>query len=331
MTTAETLMWYGGAAMGLAGSALFSGMETGVYTVNRVRLRVLASHSARSSAAVLERLMERPNRLLGTLLVGNNLANYAASLSIAALLSASGYDDWQQVAINAALLTPLLFIFGEVLPKDLFRANADRLTVPLAKPLLWLRRLLTPIVFLIGLIADALRALFGVPAAPLHLMHPRRVVTQLFREGAGHGAISPYQSDIVDRALRAEQLVLREVMVPWAQVTVVRQSQPPEALWSLADRVPFSRLPVVDTAGRPLGAIELDEALRHDPDESWDPADMARRLVRLDPDLGLDAALRRLQEERASMALVGEADGAPLGIVTVKDLVEPILGELDAW
>ncbi|MDX1564240.1 MAG: CNNM domain-containing protein [Phycisphaeraceae bacterium] len=328
MSGLELLFWYGAAAAGMAGSALFSGLETGIYTLNRVRLHVRA-HTAGSRAAVLLRMTARPNRLLGTLLVGNNLANYLASYAVAILLSRAGHEGWAQVAINALILTPLLFIFGEVLPKDMFRRYADRLVYPMARPLAWMQILLHPFLLLIGAISGLLRRVFNQESAGM-AAHPRRVVTELLKEGVGHGLISAYQSDMIDRVLRAGRLNVRHVMVPWKKVTTVSTSQPPEAVWSLADRVPYARLPMLDSQSRCIGFLEVVELLKQ-PLESCPPLEqLARPIVRIEPETSLHDAMLHLQVQRVSMALV-TSDGQPIGMVTIKDLVEPIVGKLEAW
>ena len=331
MSAAELILWYAAVLLGLAGSAMFSGLETGIYTLNRVRLHVLA-HTPRSNAAVLERLIDRPNRLLGTLLVGNNIANYAASLAIAALLDQAGYRGWSQVAINAAILTPMLFIFGEVLPKDFFRSHTNRLTYSFARPLRWLQRLLTwtgPLPLIDG-VSWLLGRLLGAGERGADMLHPRRVMTRLMKESVGHGLITPYQSDMIDRVLQMGRLRVRDVMTEWAGVTAARTSQPPEAVWALADRVPYTRLPLLDRAGEPIGLLDVADVLMHEPERCPPLQELARPLARIQPDASCRAALLTLQQHRTSMALVIE-NHRPIGLVTTKNLVEPIVGELDVW
>jgi len=331
MTTGEIAMWYALAAVGLMGSAMFSGLETGIYTINRVRLHVRA-HVPRSSAAVLEGMIQRPTRLLGTLLVGNNVVNYLATLSIGALLTGAGYTGWAQVAISAVILTPMLLIFGEVLPKDFFRSHADTIVTPFARPLLLLQYLLIVIgvLPLIDLFAGGMKRALRRTADGTELLHPRRVVTRLVREGVGHGVISVYQSAMVDRVLEFERLKVRDVMVPWARVKSVRAGQPVEAIWALADREPHARLPLLDERGQPVGVIETFDVLRHDPAACPPLRQLAGPIVAIDAAAPLHDALRLLQRERVALAIVLDA-GKPVGLVTAKDLVEPIVGELDVW
>ncbi|QNN23442.1 DUF21 domain-containing protein [Planctomycetales bacterium ZRK34] len=333
MTPMQLAMWYVAATAGLAGSAMFSGLETGIYTINRIRLHMLA-HVPRSNAAVLETLIAKPNRVLGTLLVANNTANYLASLAVGAVLDDAGYQGWSQVAINAAILMPMLFVFGEVLPKDFFRSHTDTITPPFARPLLWGQRLLTwigllPLIDGVGWLVQ--RIMSGSKSTTLRIMHPRRTVTELIKEGIGHGVISPYQSAMIDRVLELQRMTVRDVIQPWAKATLIRTTQPAEAVWAIADRVPYTRAPLVGPDGQPIGILDLYEVLRHDPATCPPLKELADPLVHLLPDMPLAEALRTCQQQRASMAVILDAAGKPLGLVTTKELVEPIIGEIDVW
>ena len=326
-----TIGWYVMAAIGLIGSAMFSGQETGIYRLNRVRLHIRA-HRPHSSAAILDHMVRNPNRVLGTLLIGNNLANYMATYAIAVLLAGAAFKEWQQVVINAAILTPLLFVVGEVLPKDMFTNYADRLSYLLARPLyvVQVACMWSGLLPLIVGISNLLGWLLRTPRLGGIALHPRRAVTQLMKEGLGQGLISPYQSEMIDRVLESGGLTVRSEMVPWPKVTAARTSQPPEAIWALADRVPFARLPLMDVEGRCVGVIAVDEVLRVDPDDCPPLESFAKPAPQLAPDLSVRAALIELRRRRASLALVVEND-KPIGLLTVKDLVEPIIGELEVW
>jgi len=332
MTPLQLTLWYLAALVGMAGSAVFSGLETGIYSLNRIRLHMLA-HVPRSNAAVLEKLIEKPNRILGTLLVGNNMVNYLASVAIGTILADAGYEGWSQVVINAAILMPLLFVFGEVLPKDFFRSHTDRITPTFARPLRWLQRMLTAVGMLpmIDGISYLVHRVTHGPRATLRITHPRRIVTELMREGVGHGVISQYQSAMIDRVLELQRVRVGDVMKPWSKATTVRITQPPEAVWALADRVSYTRAPLIDASGKPVGLIDLYDVLRHDPADCPPLTDLAQPLVELPPNIPLSDALRRCQHQRASMALIVDEKKRPLGLVTTKELVEPIIGEIDVW
>ncbi len=127
MSGPELAMWWLVAALGLGGSMLCSGIETGLYATSSVRAFVRArSAGARFGDRVVASALDHPERSLTTLLLFNNAFNYLGTLAVTALLATLGLTEAAMVLLQAAVLTPILLVFAESLPKELFRANADR-------------------------------------------------------------------------------------------------------------------------------------------------------------------------------------------------------------
>lgn len=332
MALSEIIMWSVIGLIGTIGSALFSGLETGIYTLNRVRLHLRAGERDRR-ALILEGMIGNPNRTLGTLLIGNNIANYAASLGITALLEAGGFGDWGVVLFTAMILTPILFVLGEVVPKDTFQNHTDSLTYHFARFLKLVERLLmlTLLLPLIDGVSKGLGWLMGSDRSAFIGGHPRRIVTQLVRESVGHGVISAYQSDMIERVLHPPERVVGEAMVPWGEVVKIRADQPVEAIWALVDRHPHSRFPVIDREGRPIGVLDVFDVLTREPDEVPALEAMVTDVPRLAKETHLSEALIAMRQAHCPMGFVVDQADQVVGLVTTKDLVEPITGELDVW
>ncbi|MEM7626440.1 MAG: CNNM domain-containing protein [Planctomycetota bacterium] len=315
---------------GFSGSALYSGMETGAYTINRVRLQVLADRGQRGAVA-LRRLLDRPATLLATLLIGNNLANYLGTFGLAVLLENMELRDWQTIVLNTLIVTPLLFVFGETLPKDTMALHGDRLMPPLSPVLRGSRAMFTytGIVPLIRLFSAAVLRLMGQPAGE-RVFAPRKRVEMLVREGVGTGLLSDEQSAIVDRVLRLGGRTVRQEMVAWADVLSVRINDPSARLWELADRSSRSRFPVLDGAGRVVGLIDVFDALLHAPETCPPIRELMSEPQTVAADQPLRLALQDFQTRGIAIAVVTDHD-RPVGVVTVKDLVEPITGDLSSW
>jgi len=332
LTPTATIAWATLATVGLLGSAMFSGLETGVYRLNRIRLHLRVNQHDRR-AVLLSRMTANPNRMLGSLLIGNNIANYSASMGITALLEAAALGEWRIIGITALLLTPLLFVFGEVLPKDFFQNFTDRATYRFARFLWYTQKLLliSGLLPVIDLISRAIAWGLGASQAHRLSLHPRRIMTRLIQEGAGSGVISLYQSDIIHRVLHPTERRVEDAMVPWQQVVTFRSNQPIEAFWSLVDRSPHSRFPVVDPSGVPLGFVHVLDVMVHPPDRCPPIESLVTDPPRLPPRMSLREALVKLQEAGSAMGFVTDDRDEIVGIVTAKDLVEPIVGELDVW
>jgi len=326
MTMLDALPWIGLALLGVALSSLFSGLETGVYCVNRLGLRVRADRGERGPL-LLQREIEREQRLLATLLIGNNLANYMGSLGVAAIMSGFGLAEWEAILLNALVLTPLLFVFGETLPKELFRAEADRLSPRLASALTvsrWLATLTLALPLVRGF-AGLVQRLMG--AAPRGVGGARERVLGLLFEGARHGLLSESQATLAERVLSMQELCVRDEMTPWRQATTVG------AAWTRAEiEQRFARrghacAPVLDARGRVLGVLDAADFWAN-PDASL--KDLLTPAPRLDPDSPLPEAILTLRRAEAELAVVVEGD-RPVGVATMKDLIEPVTGELYAY
>ncbi|MEX0743957.1 MAG: hemolysin family protein [Phycisphaeraceae bacterium] len=331
MTGMEMTFWTSLMLTGFVASALYSGLETGAYSLNRVRLQIFA-HQQHRSAGLLRRMMDNPVSLLTTLLIGNNIANYMGTAGLAVLLEGWGFGQWQAVLLNTLIVTPVLFVFGETLPKDLFAVYADRLMYRLAPVLEASRRLFTwtGLVPLISLISRGVMAGLGERAA-VKPFHPRRQVQVLVREGVGYGLLSDDQSAMVERVLGLASRRVADEMVPWREVIAVNVDDPPEVLWTLADRTSRSRFPVVDAARNVVGEVSVTDALLHTPATCPPIRELARPAASVPSTLPLRRALAELQRRKTAMAIVVDDRGRPVGILTIKDCVEAITGELASW
>ncbi len=320
------------AIAGNVGSALAGGGEMGVYSLNRARLRLRAAGSGPGSGAavILSRELERPARLLATLLVSYNLLAYAGSVGITGLLEGRGYSDAMIIVLNTVLIGPLLFVFAETLPKELFRRDADRLTYWLAGPMRWARWLLTwtLVLPLVQATARGLSILVrggdesAIPTA-------RERIGAMLQEGARGGAISAEQLGLLDRALALRDTTVGDEMTTWAKTAKIEAEMPTAQVVATLAARPFSRLPLVNAKGGVLGVVEALDLLLT---PGAAPTAVAKPALRLEETLSVREGLARMAHAGASLALVvGEGRDAPLGIVTTKDLVEPVTGELQAF
>lgn len=324
------LFWIVLMLLGFLGSALFSGMETGAYRLNRVRLYVQSSQG-RSSAKSLERIVAKPASLIGTLLIGNNLCNYVGTAGLGVILAAMEMPVWQAVLINTVLVTLVLFVFGETLPKDLFAAHADRLMYPLAKLLVVLRVLFTWTGLLPIVVAISELAIRLVGKAEGGALTPRKRVEQMVREGAGVGLISSEQTELAQRALSLSKRRVLAECTPWSNVITVKETLGRNELCRLVEQTPRSRLPVVDARGKIVGVVDMIDALLMDEADAKPVKSAMRPAVYLAGSTTVREALSQMQREHIGLAIVRRSDGRAAGVVTVKDLVEPVTGEIVNW
>jgi CBS domain containing-hemolysin-like protein len=313
--------------IGLFLSALYSGLETGLYTINQIRLDVRAQ-SALSSALRLRNLIDRPTRMLAVLLVCNNIANYFASYGAALLLEETAIGPWLAILVNAVIMIPLLFIFGEVLPKDLFRTHTDTWTYKCSLVLSLTDRVLwwTGVVPLVAGIGRVARSILGTESSIEP--SPRRRFGLLFKEGLEGGVLSDEQITLADRVLSMQSLTVQSEMVPWTRVSCIGINIPVHRRLISLSGTSHTRFPVVNSKGTVDGILPVLSVL-------LEPNAPTKQLLieplYISPDIKVQEALNQLRKSGKHMAIVSRDGITPIGIVTLKDLVEPIVGELAAW
>jgi len=313
--------------IGVLLSALYSGLETGLYTINQIRLNVCAT-SKLKSALRLQKFIDKPTRMLAVLLVCNNVANYLASYGAARLFEETSLNPWMAIFVNAIVMIPILFIFGEILPKDLFRTHTDRWTYTWSGTLSFTDKLLwwTGIVPLVSGIGYLAQKFLGTESS--FEPSPRRRFGLLFKEGLEGGVLSDEQITLADRVLSMQSLTVLSEMVPWTRVSCIGQHVSLTRRSALLRETTHTRIPVVNAQGTVQGILPVLSVLLS-PETPTD--ELVLEPLYITPNTKVQDALHHLRKSGKAMAIVSNDECTPLGIVTLKDLVEPIVGELAAW
>lgn len=335
LSLGEMFLWLGLCGLFVFLSGVYSGAETGLYCLNRLRLR-LAAHRQDPAARRLQALMEDQPALLVTTLLGTNVANYLAPacLTVVFLRILADTPGGERLAevYTTLILTPAVFIFGEIVPKNLFQRQADRFMPRLAAFLAGSRRLFAATGW-IGLqrrLSRFVSRRFHLGPASNAALHSRHGLYQMLREGVAVGALSHTQAFILERVPLLSSIVLGAVMVPRTQMVVLHQRDTRRAAAITLRSARHSRFPVVgDDPRRVVGEVHLLDLLGAEPGATV--GELMHPPLELRPDLPVVEALSILQRERRRMAVAVDKWGNALGLVTVKDLVEEIVGELSAW
>jgi putative hemolysin len=319
-------IYLGGLVASIVVSFFFSGVETGIYALSRLRLRVRSEDREPRALRVTE-LLRRPQLLISTILIGNHTANYGATFFFQGLVGGLlAFMDPK--VVTTLLLTPLLFVFGEITPKNLFRLRADVLVYRVSGILKVASLLMMPLALPLRFIGGLTRALpKETPADQVAFSRGR--IEGLVREVTGDGELTDAQSRMLRNVLRLSSVPIRDVMVEFARVDTIEEGFTREELLLVSKRNGRTRIPVTETGtGRPFAvATVLDLVFTEDAEVG----DIVREVPSLSMDRTVDQALRMLRSGRRSMAFVRDEQGETVGIVTVKDLVEEVSGELPVF
>jgi CBS domain containing-hemolysin-like protein len=321
-------------------SGFFSGAETGAYRVNRVRLRLARQHG-RPGATWLSSLVADMPGLICVTLIGTNVGVYVASVLMTGLWHERAPEQsalWAEMMATLAL-TPILFVVSEVLPKNIFNAEADRLMYLSARPLYVLRRIFGWL-GLVGMLKGISRVWTlvrrwreGKTAEVVNPFPAQARLRAVIRDSAAEGVMTPYQNELVEKIMSLRDVHVGEVMVPLSRVVRLRSGETWQGFLDAVRANAFSRLPVMDASRRrAVGVVpvnEVLEAMTGGEQEDWES--FSRPAVILPPQMTVTQAIFALQRNRTPLAIVSGAQGQTIGIVTLKDLAEEIVGELEAW
>ncbi len=327
-----TLLLLAGVIGALVLSAFSSGSETGVYCLDRVRLRV-ASERKDAAAMRLERIMRRPEDLVITTLLGTNVADYLATACVTALLLHAAVTGGLAEVYATAIVTPLILVFGGIVPKDWYRRESNRLMMRLSWPLTVLFQLAraTGLVWALrGLTHNLIRWIDPSRGELERDVLPRARTVRLLREGAARGGLTNLQRDVIERVLKLSGVRACDVMVPRGRSASVPTTISREEFLRIAKMAHFSRLPVYEGDPRQVvGIVNVYDVIT-DAEERPVTAHM-RDALKVREDVSVAAILFRLQRARETMAIVEDPVGHCVGLLTQKDLVEEIVGDLEAW
>ncbi|MFP4131063.1 HlyC/CorC family transporter [Thiohalospira sp.] len=308
-------------------SGFFSSSETGLISLNRYRLRHLADEG-HAGARRAERLLQRPDRLIGVILLGNNFVNILAS-SVATVI-AMRLMGQAGIAVATGLLTLVILIFAEVTPKTLAALHPERIAFPASWILGPLLRLLYPLVWLVNAISNGLLRLLSVSPEssgdqPLSREELRTVVNEA-------GAMIPQRHQrMLLSILDLEKVTVEDIMIPRNEMVGIDLEEPWEAILERLSRSHHTRLPVSEGgAENIIGILHLRNVAHRLAAGELDPEEL-RKLVRapyfVPEATPLHTQLLNFQRERRRIGLVVDEYGDIRGLVTLEDILEEIVGE----
>jgi len=309
--------------------AFFSGSEIAMVSASRPLLRSKMQNGDRG-ALLAEKYLEAPETLLATTLLGTNLAVVTFSVIVTVYLAQGGYDGGEFLAV--LMVTPFTLLMGEVIPKTLFQQRADELVTRLIFPLHVASLLLRPLVLIIGGFAQGVSRLFGSDVQRAFVTRQELSLLLDAAEAEGIQAeITESEREMITNLLEMSDDTVANVMLPLSEITAIPQeTSVAEAVREVADKQ-HSRMPVyegrVDNIVGVLHVFDLLQVGAHERDAQIKKLARPAHYV---PEsfLAVDL-LGELQGSGKTMAVVVDEYGGAVGVVTVEDLLEEIVGEIE--
>ena len=306
-------------------TALFSAAEMSFIAANRVRLRHMAEGGNRTAIRYLD-AFRSPERLLSTAMMGVTIAHIkASSVATWALLPVAG--GAAAILVTVAL-TPVMLVLGEVIPKAIARERATGLILWLFPVIEALGRLLTPLTWGANALVGRALSLFGRERTSTRQFVSREELKLLLQMAPEEADVTVSEAEMIDKIFDLGETAVREVMVPLVDVAALPETASRVDAVRLIQERGFSRIPVfTDQVFNIVGVVTAMDLLRRG-GEAPDVRALMRPATYVPETKRIDDLLRELQKNRVQLAVVVDEYGGAVGIVTVEDIVEEIVGEI---
>ena len=314
-------------------SACFSGTEAAYNSVNSMHLRREAEDGKSSSAKLAYKICENFATTLCTILIGNNLVNIAASACATAIFMQifAGVSGGKGIAsvVSTAVLTIIVLIFGEIVPKILAKQHAIKICKATALPMQILTYILFPIVFVTMLIMNLIRKIWGTANEDEPDVTEDELAS-IIDTVEKEGVIDEDQSDLLQSSLEFSDTSVEEIMTPRIDLVTIDIDDDLEDIEETIANSNYSRLPVYrDSIDDIIGVLHLN--LYYKEAVEGKPVDIESMLLDtcyMHKTLKLPAALKMLREKQVHLAIVIDEFGGTLGVVTIEDILEEIVGDI---
>jgi len=313
-------------------SGFFSGAEIALSSLDKLTLKSLVKENKRKGRWI-EALVSKPSQWLITVLIGNNLVNIAAG-SLATILVGQliGGTPGKVAGIATGVVTFIILLFGEIVPKRYCQQHARTISLRIAGPLLLLSRVFDPIVKALTFLSQIILRIVGI--RDVRMQHPvtEQEIHTLIDIGGEEGALEEGEEELAHSALEFDETQVKEIMVSRTKMVCIEQEATLSELIELVKKSGYSRIPVYyKNIDNIVGLAYIKDVLNLLPEIN---EDLRVREIMHPPlfvpyTARLSELFRKLQKEKTHLAIVVDEYGGVAGIVTMEDLLEEIVGEIE--
>ena len=304
-------------------SAFFSSAETSLTTVNRVRLKTLAEEGNRRAKTALE-VLDKYGKMLSAILIGNNIVNLSAS----ALATTLAIHIHFTVGIATAILTVVILIFGEIVPKNMAMINSEKMALLYASMISGLMKLLTPLIFVIDSLAKGIMKLFRVDADKKTAMTENELRTYV-EVGHEDGVIESEEREMIYNVFDFGDAVAKDVMIPRIDMVTVDKEATYEEVMEVFKDCMYTRIPVFEEdKDNIIGLINIKDFILVEDKAKFKISDILRQAYYTYEFKKTADLLVEMRQKCFNVAFVLNEYGGTAGMITLEDLLEEIVGEI---
>ncbi|MDO4467413.1 MAG: hemolysin family protein [Bacillota bacterium] len=306
-------------------SGFFSSAETSLVSANKIKIRTL-SQEGNKRAKILLKIYENSDKMLSAILIGNNLVN-TFSASIAATIAYAFGGAW--VSIATFIITLLILIFGEITPKTIATQNAEKIALLYAPIISFLMLVFTPIILFINGISNVLLKAIGVDmkkSGPSLTENELRTIVDVSHE---EGVIEEDEKDMIKNVFDLGDVRVKDVMVPRVHVAMLEIGDSYEEIIDLYKEEKYTRIPVYeDTIDNIVGLINMKDLILYQKDEEFSIRSFMRKPHFVFENKKVSDLLLEMKQSTVNMSIVLDEYGELTGIITLEDIIEEIVGEV---
>ena len=313
----------------LVGSGFFSASETALMSLSKIRIRYMKEEGVKG-AKLVGSLIDNPNNLLTSILVGNNVVNIAAT-SISTSLFMSLYGE-RGVPIATAVMTILVLIFGEITPKTIAANNTEKVALIVSKPIKAIIVFLKPVVWVFNIITWVIFKVLGVQDKGIQPYITEEELKTMVNVSHEEGVLEIEEREIINNVFQFGDMQAKEAMIQRLDIVAINAEDTYEEIMDLFKNEKLSRLPVYEESiDNIIGILNIKDVvfLEDEEIENFNIKEYVREAFFTYEFKKITQLLEEMKKEKCQMAIVVDEYGATAGLITVEDLVEVIVGDID--
>ena len=313
--------------IGLLGlSAFFSSAETALMAVNKIRVRTLAD-AGLSSAKILVKVLDNQPKMLGAILIGNNIVNISASSLMTILVTEMFGSTY--IGVGTGVLTLLVLLFGEITPKTTAALYSESMALKFAKPIYLLMQVLTPVIFIVDKLSLVVLLLLRIDPNKKQEAITEEELRTIVEVSHEEGVIESDEKKMIYNVFDFGDAVARDIMIPRIDMAFVDVNSTFEEVLEIFRKEKYTRYPVFEeTTDHVIGIVNIKDLILLESEEDFCLRDHLREPMYTYEFKKTAELMMELRKTMNTIAIVLDEYGATAGLITMEDMLEEIVGEI---